>query len=226
MSEPNRCRVCEIVVASRTTPLLLPGHRFEDWPICEVCWRLLEVGSRRTAPDGALEPALDGPGVRLTEPQLRRLIAVALQADGDIPVISAGRREPSRQILVRGELYGIGSDLQDGLAATARGDWAAVLKAVRMIGGRTMLARRALEGMLGASAPADLPPLVRAVQAVKRVISHREVESLSPDELRARIHAVLEALDRELQTFLEPPEEKPTPADRRLDASAEGPSGP
>jgi hypothetical protein len=225
MSEPPSCRVCDIVAASRTIPVLLPGNGFENWPICEACWRLLEVGWRRTAPDGALESPLDGSGVRLTEPQLRILIDVASQADFDIPVIPAARREPERQPLVGDELRQIGGDLQDALAASARGDRAGTLAAVRMIQGRAVIARRALEGMPGPNPAADLPPLVRAVQAVRGLISDREVESLAPDELRARMHVVLQALDRELQAFLQPPAQAPFPADRGRDAPADSCSG-
>jgi hypothetical protein len=130
-------------------------------------------------------------------------------------------------LLVRGELRRIDADLQDAMAASARGDWAVALKAVRTVQGRAVVARRILEGMLGSRPTvATLPPLVRAVQAVKRVISHREVDSLAPDELRARMHAVLDALDRELQTFLVPTEGAPIPAERDRDAVADGRSGP
>ena len=149
MLETHRCRVCETVVASRTIPVLLPGHRFEDWPICEICWCLMEVGLRWTTPDNAREPSHDEPVVRLTEPQLRGLIDVGLQADVDIPIAPAARPELERRLQVRGELRGIGGDLEDAMAASARGDWARTLEAVRMIHGRAVVTRRALEGMLG-----------------------------------------------------------------------------
>jgi hypothetical protein len=186
----------------------------------------VEVGLRRTAPNGALESSPDGPGVPLAEPELRRLIAVGLQANGVIPVMPAVRRGPERQLLVLGELRRIGVDLENALDASALGDWAASLEAVRLIGGRAVITRRALEGMIGPNVSADLPPLVRAIQAVGRVISHWEVDSLAPDELRARMHAVLEALDRELQTFLDPPEEASFPAAWDRDAPADSPAKP
>ena len=128
--------------------------------------------------------------------------------------LSAARRGPERQHLVRGELREIDADLKKATAASARGDWAGTLEAVRMIHGRAVITRRALEGMLGAHpVAADLPPLVRAVQAVGRLITDREIDSLQPDELRDRMHAMLGMLDRELQAFLEPPEEEPVSAD-------------
>jgi hypothetical protein len=226
MIESYPCRLCEILAASRTIPVLLPGQRFEDWPICEACWRLLEIGLRRTAPGGPRE-SLDGTGAQLTEPQLRSLIDAALQADGDIPVIPASRRVPKRQHPVRAELRRIGGDIRDAMAASARGDWAMALESVRMIQGWAVITRRALESMLGVHPVAtDLPPLVRAVRAVGRLISDREVDTLAPDDLRVRMHAVLDVLDRELQTLLEPPVEAPGQADRGLDPPADGLSGP
>jgi len=227
MIESYPCRLCEILAASRTIPVLVPGQRLEDWPICEACWRILEVGLRRSAPDGPLESSLGGPGAPLTEPQLRSLIDAALQADDDIPVIPASRRAPKRQHLVRAELRRLGGDIRDATAASARGDWAKALESVRMIQGRAVITRRALERMLGVHPVAtDLPPLVRAVRAVGRLISDREVDTLAPDDLRVRMHAVLEMLDRELQTLLEPPGEASGQADRGLDPPADGLSGP
>jgi hypothetical protein len=213
-------------IANRTIPVLRSWHRVEDCPICEGCWRLLAVGFRQTTHDSALEPSLDGPDVRLTEPQLRSLIALGLQADGNMSVIPTPPREPERQLIVRGELRRIDADLQDAVAASVHGEWAAALQAVRMLGGRAVITRRALEGMLGANVAADLPPLVRAVQGVKRVISDREVDSLAPDVLRARMHAVLRVLDRELQAFLDPPQETPVSPERVSHAFADGQSGP
>jgi hypothetical protein len=219
MVESPRCRVCEEVVPGRTIPVLLPGQRCEDFFLCESCWQLLERGFRRTAPDGAPEPSLDGSTVRLTEPELRALIDVGLQANVDTQGMLDTRHDLERRRLVRRELRVIDADLKVAIAASARRDWGAALEAVRMIQGNAVVARRVLEGMLGSyPTAADLPPLVRAVQAVGRVISDREVDRLAPDELRARMHAVLHALDHELQAFLEPPEESPVPAAPDCDA--------
>jgi hypothetical protein len=227
MLESHRCCICEAPASERTIPGLLPGQRFEDWHLCEVCLELVKRGFRLTTPDGARDPSLDRPGVRLTEPQLRGLIDVGLQADGDMPGTREARHDLERQHLVRGGLREIDADLEDAMAASGRGDWAGTLDALRMIQGRAVIARRILESMLGSRpAVADLPPLVRAVQAVGRVISDREVESLAPDELRARMHAILEALDHELQAFLEPPGGEPVPAGRDRDARPGGPSAP
>jgi len=64
--------------------------------------------------------------------------------------------------------------------------------------------RRPWSASLGVAA--DLPPIVRAVQAVGLLIREGEIDSLPPDELRVRMHALLEALDYELGAFLEPPD--------------------
>jgi hypothetical protein len=227
MAESSRCRVCEQVVPGRTIPLLLPGQRSEDFYLCETCWQLLEHGLRRTAPDGAPEPFLVGSTVQLSEPQLRSLIEAGSQADDDIAGTLDARRGLGRRRLVRDELHEIDADLEDAMEASAHGDWAAALEAVRMIHGRAVVTRRALEGMLGSHPVAvDLPPLVRAAQAVGRVISDREVESLAPDELRARMHAVLRALDHELQAFLEPSDEAPIPTSRDRDLPSGGATPP
>jgi len=219
MVESPRCRVCEEVPSGRTVPVLLPGQRSEDVCLCETCWQLLACGLRQTAPDGAPEPFLDGATALLTEPQLRGLIDAALQPDADIPGTLEARLDLERRRLVRGKLREIDADLADATAASARGNWAGTLEAVRMIQGRALVTRRALEGILGRyPVVADLPPLVRAVQTVGQVISDHEVESLPPAELRARMRTVLHVLDRELQAFLEPPEESPVPADSDRDA--------
>src|SRR4051812_11081437 len=107
MVESSRCRVCEEIVPGRTIPVLLPGQRSEDFYLCETCWQLLERGFRRTAPDGASEPYLEGSTVRLTEPELRGFIDVGMEADGDMPVRPEARRELERPRLVRGELRAI-----------------------------------------------------------------------------------------------------------------------
>jgi hypothetical protein len=227
MLESPRCRICEEERPGRTIAVLLPGQRSEGFGLCEICWNLLESGLRRTAPDGAPEPFLDGLTVPLTEPQVLALIEIGLAADSDIAVTSETRRGLGRRRLVRGELRQIDADLEEAVAASARGDWAAALVAVRMIQGRAVITRRALEGMLGAyPVHGDLPPLVRAIQAVGQIVSDSEVDTLAPHELRARMRDVLQVLDRELQTFLEPPEEAPIPADDDRDTLPGGISAP
>jgi hypothetical protein len=218
MIETRWCSICEEATPSRSIVVSLPGQQVEDFHLCEGCWRLLECGCRRTSPDGALEKLLAGSALRLTEPELRSLIESGLQADGDNPVRAERPRELGRHRLVRGELLEIDADLKDAVAASALGDWTGTLEAVRMIHGRAVIARRALEGILGMyPVAADLPPIVRAVQAVGQIISDREVDSLPPAELRARMHAVLHEIDRELQAFLDPPEEGPVPTDLESD---------
>jgi hypothetical protein len=115
--------------------------------------------------------------------------------------------DPAWQWLVGSHLEAVGAELEDARASSDRHDWVAVLEAVRMIRGRAVVTRAALERRLG-SAPTgdDLPPLVRAVQMVGLLITEGEVESLPPDELRVRMHAVLEALDHELRASLQAPD--------------------
>src|SRR5688572_25667554 len=176
MVESLPCRICEEAVPGRTIPVLLPGQRSEGFSVCETCWQLLACGLRQTAPDGAPEPFLDGATALLTEPQLRNLIEVGLRADADIPGTLEARLDLERRRLVRGRLRVIDADLKVAMAASARGDWGVALEAVRMIHGRAVVTRRALEGILGAyPEAADLPPLVRVVQAVRQIISDREV---------------------------------------------------
>jgi hypothetical protein len=223
MIESHRCRVCELVVRTRTMTISLPGDRVEEIHLCEACWQLLECGFRRTSPDAELEEILDGPGDRVTEPQLRSLIEAGRQADADLPVTPEARHGLDRQRLVRGELRELDAYLKDATATSARSDWTGTLEAVRMIHGRAVITRRALEGMLGSHpVAADLPPLVRAVQEVGRLITDREIDSLRPDELRDRMHAVLRVLDHELQAFLQPPEEESAPANTDRDAGHNG----
>jgi hypothetical protein len=62
--------------------------------------------------------------------------------------------------------------------------------------------------MVGSNATPCLPPLVYSVQAVGRIIADREIDSLPHDELRARMRAVLQVLDRELKTLLSPPDKQ------------------
>ena len=95
------------------------------------------------------------------------------------------------------------ADLEDALAAHDRQDWAAVLKGVRRLQGKAVVARGALEHRLGLpTVAADLPPLVRVLQAVGPLVSEEHIDSLPPDGLRVRLHAVLGALDHELRAFL------------------------
>jgi hypothetical protein len=204
MIESHPCRTCETVIDGYSLPILLPGHQSEEWPTCEACSSHPEAGSQRTTSAGALDPSFGGPSVRVAEV----------------------RRGLERQRLVRGELREIEADLKDATAASARSDWAGALEAVRIVHGRAVITRRALEGMLGSYPVADLPPLVRVVQAVGRLITDQEIDSLRPDELRDRMHAVLRVLDHELQTFLEPPEDEPVSADADRDALPGGVSAP
>ena len=81
-----------------------------------------------------------------------------------------------------------------------------------MLHGRAVLTRTALERLLGPyTVPADLPPLVRAVEAVGLLIREGKIHSLPPDELRVRMHAVLQTLDYELAAFLQAPSEPSIP---------------
>ena len=214
MSEPRSCRICKVVTPGHLIPVLLPAQYLGDWHLCGICWGHLQRGFQRTTPEGAFEPFVSGRGFRFTPSQVRYYILAGLQPDLEW------------QQLVRDQLcdqlHELGADLEDARAASARGDWAAVLEAVRMLHGRAMVARRALERMLGTNVAADLPPLVRAVQAVGLLIREEEVDILPPGELRARMHVVLETLDRELLTFLEPPEGKPVPAEPDRDAPQGG----
>jgi len=227
MVESHRCGICEVATPARTFLITRPCQRIEEFLLCEDCWRLLERGCQRTAPDGSVKNLLDASALQLTEPELRSLIDVGHQADGDNPVRPEARRELERHRLVRGELREIDADLKDAVAASARSDWAGTLEAVRMIHGRAVVTRRALEGILGAyPVVADLPPIVRVVQAVGQIISDRDVDTLPADELRARMHAVLHEIDRELQAFLEPPEQDPIPSGLKFDIPPGGVSAP
>jgi hypothetical protein len=106
-----------------------------------------------------------------------------------------------------GTLRAMGAELDDAAAATDRRDWVAVLEAVRMIQGRATITRATLERWLGSAPTGDgLPPLVRAVRAVGLLIREGEVDSLPSDELRVRMHAVLQTLDYELGALLQPPD--------------------
>ena len=207
MIESQRCRVCEEVVDGRTIPVSLAGQQFDGLRLCEPCRHSLDRGSRLTIPDGARDTCLDGPGLRLTEPELLGLIDVGRRVGDDSQVSPEAGRGLDRRLLLRGDLRALGGDLEDAMAASARGDWAGSLEAVRMIQGRAVVTRATLERRLG-SAPTgdDLPPLVRAVRAVGLLIDQGEVDSLSPDDLRVRMHAVLQTLDYELSALLQPPD--------------------
>ena len=107
---------------------------------------------------------------------------------------------------MRDNLRELGADLAAAMAAGGHDDWAAVLQAVRLIQGRAVVTRGLLERMLGQDTAATEPPLVRMVREISPLISDREVDSLPPDELRARMRRVLQALDRELKALLSPPD--------------------
>jgi hypothetical protein len=114
--------------------------------------------------------------------------------------------------LVRGHLRILGADLTAAMAAVDHDDWAATLRAVRLIQGRAVVTRGLLECLVEPDAAIAEPRLVTMVQSVRRLIVHQDVESLSSDELRARMRAVLQTLDRELKAFLSPPASRPLPA--------------
>ena len=105
----------------------------------------------------------------------------------------------------------IGTDLAAAVAADGHNDWAAMLQTVCLIQGRAMVTRGLLERMLGQDAAATEPPLVRVIREIKGLISNQEVDSLPPDELRARMRRVLQVLDLELKALLSPPDEPPLP---------------
>ena len=189
------CRVCKAAAPGQTDPVLLTGLRLGDWHLCRRCWGHLERGFQRITPEDAFEPYLDGRGLRFTEPQIRSYIAAGLQPDEE------WRR------LVGGKLRAIGAELEEAAAANDRYDWPAVLEAARMIQGSAVITRAALEGMLRPrTADAGLPPLAHAVRAVGLLISEGEIDSLPTDEVRVRMHAVLQTLDYELAAFLQVPD--------------------
>ena len=193
--QPGYCRICKAASPGRPIPVLLPELRLDDWHLSRVCWGHVQRGFQRITPEDAFEPYLSGRGFRFTEQQIRSYITVGLQPDEEW------------QRLVGGMLRAIGADLDAALAANDRHDWAAVLGAVRMVQGRAVTTRTALERLLGPyKVPADLPPLVRAVQAVGLLIREEEIESLPSDELRVRMRAVLQTLDYELNAFLGSPD--------------------
>jgi hypothetical protein len=119
---------------------------------------------------------------------------------------------PDWRHLVRDRLQQIGTNCATATEAANRSDWGRVLEAVRLIHGGSALTRKMLECTLGRDqGAADRPWPVRSVQAVKRLISEREIDSLPQDHLRDRMRAVLRALDGELRAFLRLPDEPPIP---------------
>jgi hypothetical protein len=132
-------------------------------------------------------------------------------APDELEVLEGEPADPERPRLVRDHPRELSADLAAAVAAGDHDDWAAVLQAVRLIQGRAVVTRGLLERMLGRDAAAKLPPLACAVREIERLISDREVDSLPPDELRARMHRVLQALDRELKALLSPPDEPSIP---------------
>jgi hypothetical protein len=108
-------------------------------------------------------------------------------------------------------LRAIGVDLAAAETAADDDDGVGVLHAVRMIQGRATVTRALLERTLGQDAAASEPTLARVVREIRGLISDREVNSLPPDELRARMRAVLDVVDHELRVMLAPPDEPPIP---------------
>jgi hypothetical protein len=124
----------------------------------------------------------------------------------ELEVLENEPADPERLRRVHDNLRELAADLAAAVAAGDHDDWPTVLQAVRMIQGRAMVTRGLLERMLGQDMAATEPPLVRVVREISPLISDREVEHLPPDELRARMHGVRQALDRELKALLSPPD--------------------
>jgi hypothetical protein len=103
---------------------------------------------------------------------------------------------------VGGRLRQIGTDLEQAVVAADGHDWAIVLQAVRLIQGRAVATRGLLERMLGEDT--SEPPLICAVRSIGWQISDQEIDSLPPDELRARMRVILQTLDRGLKSILSP----------------------
>jgi hypothetical protein len=122
------------------------------------------------------------------------------------PVPSGGCPRP-----VHDALRALGVDLTAAETAADDDDGAGVLHAVRLIQGRATVTRGLLERALGQDAAANELPLMCVVRGIRGLISDREVNSLPPDELRARMRAVLDVVDRELRAMLAPPDEPPIP---------------
>ena len=130
-------------------------------------------------------------------------------APDELEVFEDELTDPEGIQLVRGHLRTLAADLTAALAAGDHDDWAGVLRAVRLIQGRAVVTRGLLERLEAPDAAVAEPPLVTVVQSVRRQIAHREIDRLSPDELRARMRAVLQTLDRELKALLSPPASRP-----------------
>ena len=124
----------------------------------------------------------------------------------ELEVLDDEPADPDRLRPVRDTLRDLAADLAAAEAASAHDDWAAMLQAVRLNQGRAVVARRLLEHMLGRDAGSFEPPFVRMVREIGGLIADREIDSLPPDELRARMRGVLQALDRELKAMLSPPD--------------------
>ena len=148
------------------------------------------MDEQRAASDGTYESSLDRESSRFAETPIRSYMMAGVQPDS------------GWQQVVSSRLCQIGADLEETVAAVDVHDWAAVLQAVRLIQGRAVTTRGLLERMLGQ--PACEPSLVRAIRSIKRQVSDCELDSLPPDELRARMRAVLQTLDRELKAVLSP----------------------
>jgi hypothetical protein len=132
-------------------------------------------------------------------------------APDELEILENESADPEQLRLVHDHLRELGAHLAAAVAAGGHDDCAAMLRAVRLIQGQAIIARGLLERMLEQDATATEPPLVHVVREIGPLISDREVDSLSPDELRARMRRVRQALDRELKAMLSPPDELPIP---------------
>jgi hypothetical protein len=127
-------------------------------------------------------------------------------APDELEVLEDEPADPEHLRLVFDNLRALGADLAAAATAAGHDDWTAVLQAVRLIQGRAVVMRSRLERMLGYDAAASEPHLVRVFHEISPLISDREVDSLAPDELRARMRRVRQAFDRELKALLSPPD--------------------
>jgi hypothetical protein len=157
-----------------------------------------------------LDPAVAGL-VRTPQQDITALFLDRAYAPDELEVLEDEPADPEWPRLVGEYLRDLGADLAAVVAAGGHDDRAAMLRAVRLLQGRAVVMRGLLERMLGQDAIASEPPLVHAIRAIGRLISDQEVDSLPPDELRARMRSVLQALDRELKALLSPPDEPPIP---------------